>query len=329
MKGRLRSRFLAFLTILSLTAFSNVVSQQSTRCVALITDMRGEVFVKAARSAEFKKVAWGTQLYASDVVKTSNTGAVSILMSNNNLIELGPGSSVTISEGPLALQKKSKTISGISSKNLIDLSGLTMRSTSEGELVALAGLRSVSLRPSVVLLAPRNSKIRSVTPTFSWQASSSIRKFQVKVFDKSGMLWTKETDTTSFEYPSNQKPLRPGEMYFWQVDGAGRVETYPSGNVGFNVLSESELEALAAQEQTLSADFQDDLSGSSFSFLLGTLYQQHGLLHDAIAKFEAVAQRHPEAPKAYQVLGKLYDDIGLKNKAINALQKALELSEKQ
>jgi hypothetical protein len=204
-----------------------------------------------------------------------------------------------------------------------------MRSTSEGELVALAGLRSVSLRPSVVLLAPRNSKIRSVTPTFSWQASSSIRKFQVKVFDKSGMLWTKETDTTSFEYPSNQKPLRPGEMYFWQVDGAGRVETYPSGNVGFNVLSESELEALAAQEQTLSADFQDDLSGSSFSFLLGTLYQQHGLLHEAIAKFEAVAQRHPEAPKAYQVLGKLYDDIGLKNKAINALQKALELSEKQ
>jgi hypothetical protein len=43
---------------------------------------------------------------------------------------------------------------------------------------------------------------------------------------------------------------------------------------------------------------------------------------------EAVAQRHPGPPKAYEMLGNLYDDIGFENNTNSAQQKTLELSEK-
>lgn len=282
--------------------------------------------VKPVHHAEFKKAAWGTQLYAGDEVKTSNTGAASILMSNNSLIELGPGSSMTIAEGPGGSHKKFKTISGVDSENLIDLSGLTMRGTSGGELVALAGLRAAGPEQLLVQLSPRNSKIRSLRPTFSWQSSVQVEKFKLKLFDKNGLLWTKETDETTLEYPQNERPLGHGETYFWQIEGLGLVESYQSASVGFSVLSEKDLAVVENHERNLNELFSDDRTTTSYDFLTGTLYQQQGLVEESIARFEAVAQRYPDAPTVYEVLGKLYSDIGLKDRAIAVLQKALRLS---
>jgi len=327
MKGRFGVHPFALLIILLLTASSLLVSRQNARCVALITEMRGDVFVRAARATEFKRATWGTQLYGGDVVKTSGNGTASLLMSNNNLIELGSGSSITISEGRSAPQGKSKTISGISSEPLTNLSGLTMRSTGEGEVVALAGLRSIGTELSIEQLSPLRSKIRTLRPTFTWQSNVPTDKFKVELFDRIGLLWARESNQTRLEYPEGEKPLSRGETYFWKVKGIGLTESYESARAGFSVIAERNLAMVQRQEQNLKDAFSDDLTGSSYDFFAGTLYQQHGLLEESIAKFEAVAQRHPDAPTVYEVLGKLYKDVGLKDKSIAALQKALKLSQ--
>ena len=327
MKEHLGARTVALVPILMLVTFGILFCQPSTRCLALLTDLRGEVFVKAVRGPEFKKAPWGTQLYAGDVVKTSSNGSASVLLTNNNLIALGPGSSITISEGSTGSQKEPRTISGIISENLIDLSGLTMRSTSEGEVVALAGLRGAGPDLSIEQLSPRNSAIRSLTPTFSWRSSVQVEKFKVKLYNNHGLLWTKETNQTTMEYPKDDKPLNYGEKYFWQVEGLALVDSYQSANIGFSLLSKENLTLVENQERSLNISFSDDPTATSHQFLAGTLYQQQGLLEESIAKFETVAQRYPDAPAAHEVLGKLYNDVGLKDKAIAALQKALKLSQ--
>lgn len=325
----LRVRTLAFLAVLLLATVCVLYSQQSVRCLALLTDLNGEVFVKAARAAEFKKAPWGTQLYAGDVVRTSSAGSACILLTNNNLIALGPGSSMTISESPTSPQKKPITISGISSEQLVDLSGLTMRSTREGEVVALAGLRAGISDRSLEQVSPRNSAIRSVRPSFSWRSNVRAEKYKVKLYNSQGLLWTKETTGTTTEYPGGEEPLKYGEKYFWQVEGLSLVDSYQSTSVGFSLLSIEELSYVESQENNLNTSFCDDTSATSHYFLAGTLYQQKGLLEESIAQFEIVAQRYPDAPAAYEVLGKLYSDVGLKDKAIAALQNALKLSQQQ
>jgi len=314
-------------TYVLLAPFSPLLSQQRARPVALITEMRGEVLVKAARATEFKRATWGTQLYGGDVVRTSSNGAASILMSNNSLIDLGSSSNITISEGRSALQSKSKTISGISSEPLTNLSGLTMRSTAEGEVVALAGLRSIGAEPAIVQTTPVKSKIRSPRPTFSWQTNVPADKFKVELFDRKGVVWTRETEGTNLEYPKAEKSLSRGQTYFWKIEALSPATSYEAGRVAFSIISDRNLAMVERLERNLRDSFADDLTGASFDFLAGTLYQQHGLLEESIAKFEAVAQRHPDSPTVYEVLGKLYRDVGLKDKSIAALQRALKLSQ--
>jgi hypothetical protein len=52
------------------------------------------------------------------------------------------------------------------------------------------------------------------------------------------MHWIRETDKATHEYPANERPFHSGEMHFQQVEPFGPVEKHPSGNVGFNVVSE-------------------------------------------------------------------------------------------
>jgi hypothetical protein len=326
---RRRSRLLSFTFFISvsLAAFSFLLSQTRARPVALITEIRGEVLVKTARSAEFKRAAWGTQLYAGDVVRTSDKASASLLLSNNSLIEVGPGSSLTVSESRSLAQGDSKRISGIGSEPLTNLSGLTMRSTGEGEVVALAGLRSIGAELEIVPTSPLRSKIRSLRPTFSWQTNVPAERFKVQLFDRSGMIWAKETDQTTLEYPSSEKPLRRGESYYWKVAGLGSGDAYSSQRVHFSVIAETSLAIVERQERNLTELFSRDQASGSYDFLAGTLYQQHGLLEESITRFEAVAHRYPDATTVYEVLGKLYRDVGLKDKSIAALLEALKLSQ--
>jgi len=319
--------FACSLLFFPLTRTDVLFSQPSVRCIALLTDLRGEVFVRAGREIDFKKAQWGTQLAIGDVVKTSVDGSASILLSDNNLISLGPGSSITISENPGVAQGKSKAIRGVNTKDAVDLSGLTLRSTSEGEVVALAGLRGWKPEISLVQVSPRNSGIRSTTPTFRWRGNVPADRFKVTVYDRQGRVWTADTKQTNLEYPKTEKPLTEGEKYFWQVEGIGRVESYKSPSMGFNVLSKNDLALVEDRERRLQRSFSDDSSATSYQLLIGTLYQRVGLLEEAVAQFEAIAERYPEAPAAHEVLGKLYSDLGFNDKSIAALQKALKLSQ--
>jgi hypothetical protein len=327
MKEHLGTRTVALVPILLLLSFGVLFSQESTKCLALLTDLRGEVFVKGARGTEFRKAPWGTQLYAGDIVRTSTTGSASLLLANNELIALGPGSSMTVSEGLTSSQNKPKTISGIGSGNLVDLSGLTMRSTGEGEFVALAGLRGVSPDFPIEQLSPRNTALRSLTPAFSWRSSVQVQTFKIRLYNSEGPLWTKETNQTTIEYPKDEKPLNYGEKYFWKVEGLGLVDSYRSATIGFTLLSKENVARIKNEERSLKSSFSDDSTATSYHFLAGTLYHRRGLLEESISEFETVAQRYPDAPAAHEVLGRLYNDVGLKDKAIAALQKALKLSQ--
>ena len=156
----------ALITGLSIFVVKSVSPQQVPSYLALITGMTGEVMVKKAGSIEFEKALWGMQLYPGDRLTTLETSEVSLLFSNNNLLALGPNSSLTISEGPVALNESPKPVRSIDRELLADLWSLTLRRTSEGEIGVLAGLRFGAFEEVTVLLSPRNSKIKGTRP--SW-----------------------------------------------------------------------------------------------------------------------------------------------------------------
>lgn len=319
---------LAFLNTLAMMLLVCTAAQRSAAQdshLALVTDLQGDVAIIMASGGASVEARWGTQLFEGDEVKTKSGAAASILFANNNLISLGPNSSITIQAGPAPALPVSQAIRTIDGPLLADVSGLTMHRTGQGDISALGVLRSGLEMDGVEPLSPRSTKVQTLLPVFKWKASTSMERFEVRLYDETGLIWKAESRDRQLMYPEDAPALKPEKEYLWQVEGEELLETVKSPMVPFTVLSTDVREEVAAREASLQAQFGDDPEGSNLRFMLGSYYVQNGLLSSAIASFEQIAERHPDSALPYEILGKLYTDVGLKDDAINAFQQAIEV----
>lgn len=319
-------RIMLLIMIFSFISTKLLVSQQVTKCLAVITEINGDVLFKKANNSEFVKTFWGAQLYQSDQVKTSKESGVSLLFSNGNLIDLGSNSMITISKKSSSENETKKSFKNIESELIADFSILTLRRDDKGEIGALVGIRTVYIDLQVVLLSPCNTLINTNLPSFSWFSKKSFDNFNVKLYNSNGLLWSKEISENKMEYPGDEEELEYGESYFWHVEGEDLIDTYNSGNQGFSILSQEKSIEVGSQEKRIKDLFRDDPNSCSYHSLLGFYYIKKGLLEDAIKEFKMISEINADAPLPHEILGKLYNDIGKKDMAIAELQKALQLS---
>ena len=242
---------------------------------------------------------------------------------------MGANSSITISTGSQSKPKKSRSIKSMDSELVANLSILALRTTNDGEIGALAGLRAGNSDELIVLLTPRNTKIKNRRPSLKWNKSQTFDEYKVTVFNSDGPVWTKKIKKFEMKYPEDEEPLDYGGSYFWQVEGIGLFDSFKTRSVGFTVLSQKEVEQVELQEEKVNKLFNEDSNSSNSIFVLGSYYTKKGLVQNAIDHFEIIANMHPNAPLPHQILGKLYKTIGLKDKAISELQKAVELSQER
>ena len=298
-------------------------TQAQTEYLALITDLKGKALVATANSAEFKPAVWGTQLFAGDRVKVENDSRVSILFSNNSMIELEANSAFTISAGPgAAAHNSSKSLEE-------DLYGtfanLKNRKTSER---ALAGLRAGGSDAPTTLISPRNTKVKALRPAFVWQPQKKYDSYVVRLYDAGGLVWSRHAKDTRLDYPEDEAPLVPGRSYFWDVEGLLLLDAEASEKVGFSVLSEADLARIAKWESAFELSLASDENSTNYQFAVGAYYAREGLVESAIASFEKISERHPQAALPHEILGRLYEEIGLEHRAVAELEKASELRQK-
>ena len=329
MKEKLKTCIIISIMFLFIVGNRPVSSQQDPRCLAVITEINGDVFVKKSKKTEFDKGFWGTQLYQDDKVKTSKASEVSLLFSNGNLIGLGPNSSITISKGPSPKNRDLQPVKHIETELLADISIVTLRQTDEGHIGALAGLRSGNDDQTVDLLSPCNTMVRTDRPSFVWQSTKPFDSFVVTLYSSSGPVWSREVTDKRLDYPDEGKALSHGESYFWLVEGKGLFDGFKSTSQGFSVLKKEDLVDVESQQKRMKDLFKDNPNSSSYHFVMGSYYQKKGLLEDAIREFEFISKINSDSPIPHEILGKLYSDVGQKDKAIAELQKALKLSQQR
>lgn len=317
---------LAFICLFAVSIY--VAAQQSPNCLAVVTEMSGEVLVLKYNSKKYK-ADWGTQLFEGDKIKTLDGSKVSLLFSNGNLINLGANSNIEIANNKNGKSELAKKPKKLENAMMANFSVLTLKRDNEKEVGVLAGLRAVNSNLPVELISPCNTLIKATKPAFSWETNKSMDEYKLSLYNSKGLVWSKKVTDNKLIYPSDEEALKHGESYFWHVEGEVLLESYKSLNQEFTILSTDEISQIIEQEESIKSLFSSNPNSGSYHSVLGAYYMNIGLLEDAIEEFRLVSEVNPETALPHEILGKLYADVGKKDLAIMELQKALQLAKKE
>lgn len=323
-----KSIYIFLILVISFSGLRLINAQQETKCLAVITEIKGEALYRKANMDEFVKASWGTRLFQGDEIKASDKSEVNLLFSNGNIINLGPNSMIRISDKESAATEHKDNVKNISSAAMFDLSAFAIKYEDKNDVGALAGLRSVAVDKTIDLIAPNNTLIKTNRPSFSWTAKKSYDNYVVNLYNSKGLVWTIKVTGDTLKYPENEKDLEFGTPYFWNVEGEYLINTDRSGNKSFSVLSLEKSKEVEQNENAIKDKFKNDPESSSLHSVLGAYYINNGLLQDAINEMQIVAEINSDAPMPHEILGSLYSEVGDKDRAINELQRALVLSKK-
>jgi len=302
--------------------------QESSECLAVITDLDGDVTVIKA-SANKVKAVWGVQLFEGDKITTAKNSRVALLFSNGNLINLGANSDLEISGPEKSSANSTAEPKKVNTAMMANFSALTFRRKEEKEIGVIAGLRDGDNDRPIVLISPCNTIIRETAPAFYWQPGTQMEQYLVKLYNSKGMVWSKKAEDSKLLYPADEKALEPGESYFWNVEGEIRLELFKSPNREFTILSLDEQKILDEQKESIKELFRNNPNSSGYHSLLGACYMNIGLYENAINEFREVSEINPDSALPHEILGNLYTITGNKDRAISELQKALEIKKRE
>lgn len=319
-------RFLLAALLVALFSLSHSATAQNR--VALLTDINGTVEVARAGSQSFAPAEWGTQLFEGDRIRTAENARTALLFSNGNMLSLEGNASMTVSASSIASPALSGPVRELDGELLAVASDVMLHRAGEGEIAVLGGLRNAPSGEALNAVYPVNTLIASTAPTFSWGAVEGFDVYTVKVQSAGSTVWSGTTDEAEIAYPASAPTLEPGVTYYWQVEAEDMLDIVSSPLYSFEIADAATAASVDANQSRIQSMFDGQSGSSEYWYVLGTYYAGQDLLGDAVLAFNRIAEQHPQSASVHRILGGLYNQTGQKDAAIQALQKAVSLSQK-
>lgn len=288
---------------ISLFAFglAEPAQSQSTSVNILLVE-QGEVKIKKPKWKTYQKATTGTLLHPDDLLQLSSGSSASLMCGTTKKWKPTPGKEFKVSEG---------CPRGVASRPRI---------------IARAQTRAVS-DPFPYLLSPRNTDILGARPLLKWNpvAGTSLYTVQVQAIVGDDLTWRTETRDSQIIYGGN--PLKPGARYLLTVktDKGAESKAETGVTLMFSLLPTEKAKTV---EGEIAAIKQQGLSPEGEALALSYLYEGYNLKAEAIALLEPLVQQKSENPVVYGLLGDLYLQTQLSQKALAAYQQALTLAQK-
>lgn len=171
------------------------------------------------------------------------------------------------------------------------------------------------------ILRPRDSSVLNQQPLLRWHQVEGASTYQVKVIGP-GVNWTQQTSATEIVY-SGKQSLQPGARYWLIVKTYQGQSSKQEGNSGFSILDQEKAQEVSAAAEEIK---QKQLSKPAEALALAHLYRSNDLNAEAIDLLETALADQPESLRVYQLLGEIYQHVGLNRLARKRYRQALELA---
>lgn len=289
--------------------------------VAVLTEIRpgkGEIRVKVGNETEWKAPAPLLSLRPGDQVRVTEDGRAVILFSGGR----GPQ---TVQAGNSPFKVSAPTGSGpggqvgaLASSVTSFLFGKQDKPAYVSAYVPLS-TRSVRLPPPT-LISPRETKLLATPVVFEWSGSESQR-YGVRVFGPgNAVLWEQSgLQRKDLIYPASAPALTPGTRYAWEL----HAERHPVQRAEFVLLPPAEVTRVKNELGSLPTN---GVSATTSAVMRGSYLLKEGCYLDARKELLAAIVADPNEASLHQLLGHVYDAMGIKDLATDSFDEARFLS---
>ncbi|MBI2525448.1 MAG: hypothetical protein HYV93_05655 [Candidatus Rokubacteria bacterium] len=287
--------------------------------VAVLTEIRpgqGEVRVKLAGEAQWKAPQPLLSLRPGDQVRASADARAVLVFTGGRAPE-----SVTAANSPFAVAAPSGAAGGQRVQALVD--SVTQFLVGKQDKPAYVSLyvplstRSVRLPPPT-LLAPRETRLLFGPVTFEWSGSDRLR-YMIRLFGPDGLVWEEGGLVRQpVLYPATAPALRPGLRYAWEL----HTERQPVQRAEFEILPPADARRVQQALALLVPSALPGQSGSTLALLRAGFLSQEGLYQEARKELLAAIAADATEPSLHQLLGHVYDRMGMKDLATDAFDEA-------
>ena len=320
-RARLLPAALAALAILA------AVTAAAADPLAVAVAVKGSVLVTSAQGGKPQKAALGRTLERGDRIQVGVGGGMTLFFSDGNVIELGEKSTLAVG-GRVPASGAGPGRNGVKGEVFARVSRFVSSDSRKTGMMAIAPLRGAESGPQPMLLDPRRTSVRETRPAFRWRTVAGATRYQLTVSGDQGDLWSRETPSTSLDYPADAPALTAGGDYRCAVRAMSDTGPLVADDETFSVLPDEDAKQVTADLAGIEQATRATATPAAM-YLTGSYLVGRGLYAEAAARFTELCRITPDAPGPHEALGKVYRMIGLTDEAAGEFQRALELSQAQ
>lgn len=275
----------------------NAPALSDTSGINLIVNFTGDVKVKKDGWNQWQKADFGNTL------------------SPNDQLEVGTNSSATIYCSDLSEWTVEKPGTYWLYDGCFPGEPTLKLPNSNNETRRPGGIKEQALKNIPYIISPRNTSILYNQPTIRWNTVSGATSYKVIVED-----WEAETRDTEIVYTGE---LEAEFSYFVSVVADNGSSSEEEAEVEFTVLDEQKEKDTLAHIEAVK---QQGLTEEAEGLVLAHLYRGNDLNAKAIQVLEELVQAGSKQVSVYQLLGDIYQQVGLSLQAKETYSQGLALA---
>ncbi|MBD2221139.1 fibronectin type III domain-containing protein [Calothrix sp. FACHB-1219] len=292
---------ISFLAILLSLPFITVatpgLSQENS--LNFISEVKGDVNIQRSGRKNYQKAYGGELLDSSDSLQLGKGASTKVVCNNLFIWNIQSPGEFSVSSG--------------------------CPSTGKPVLIRNGSERAPTRAPNdpaiPYIINPRDTAILSDKPTLRWNAVKGANSYQVQVRGP-GVNWTTEVKQPEVVY-SGKETLQPGSRYRVIVTADNGVSSESEAPAGFTLLSEEDAKRVKAEIIQLQ---KQPLRDESKTLALAYLYKSKNLNAAAIDLLAGLVKQGSRTTSVYQLLGSVYQQVGLHRLAKEQYLTALKLA---
>ena len=274
--------------------------------VGLLSLVSGDVQILRAGQPAPAPARTADLLAAGDRVLTGAAGEATFLFCpQSRTAKVLAGSEVEFAAGSFAV-KKGKLAGERQVPSCRLPSTLTLASASQVQSGMLR-LRGANL----LLRSPSRTNIATLQPYFRWEPVDRAVSYELKVLDREErILWRTEVSGTEAEYPADAAALAWGQKYWWRLTARDASDPLDEAGTYFQILAADQAQDVHLAEDSLRAMLEQNPDDNWPRFLLAFLYEERGLLDEALRVYYDLDRRMGSQPWVDSRLNDLMNKLG-------------------